>query len=607
MAGSSSTPSKELQTLLNFFNGLSFNQPLAKTLLSITIDAIGGQLRGDDLSQHLSNAIPPEAFVLREIMATPNFYRQYCYFLNLHDIDTPSTRTTKDMLILRVLVALFNDEQADQTFSIFRQNRKAMKQTSLDDPELYGDSPVESTETATPRGDTATRNSHPTASAIDTNRLSSLSEEQLRSLLAILLNSGTNVTTNVDMESINTDRDTKQETREQRFRLETALGKLQTYYSKAPKYSGDFEDDLEDALTEFNTASRGQLAPDEYKPELFRLALKGRALTFYKSIDATSLPWQTVQLKFRDQFMSRTKRAEISAELDGLHISTLRTDSDTDRQALDKLIARLDKLSLMGTEDDRKDEPKIRRLHNAIAHEEWTYFAMCKLPVVYNYEEMVSILRKSITDLSQFERQRKKPHSKPVSPGSEKADSKTKLNPWSDSQSSSKPPPLDALYNSRSPPFESRKSCFNCEKEGCMLGRCKEPLNLKRIAQNLERFKKQKADRSNNSRWRAKRINLSDLQPTQTEWLDVYETVVAESLLDQHGNNTEAQPDTTTVNSASAFTQIVNDNDDDKLVRAFQTSVGTNDDPDIAESTFTSLFDLMRTPPSINTKHDEHF
>ena len=65
-------------------------------------------------------------------------------------------------------------------------------------------------------------------------------------------------------------------------------------------------------------------------------------------------------------------KAEIGAELDLLHISTLRDEADTDRQALEKLIARLEKLSPMGTSDDMKEDQKIRRLHSAIAQEKWT-------------------------------------------------------------------------------------------------------------------------------------------------------------------------------------------------------------------------------------------
>ena len=105
-------------------------------------------------------------------------------------------------------------------------------------------------------------------------------------------------------------------------------------------------------MAEFDTACRGQLAPDEAESELFRLAIQGRALTFYKSISAACMPWIIVQSKFRSQFSSRTKKAEIGAELDFLHVSNLRDDGDTDRQALDNVIARLDKLSVMGTSDD---------------------------------------------------------------------------------------------------------------------------------------------------------------------------------------------------------------------------------------------------------------
>ena len=150
--------------------------------------------------------------------------------------------------------------------------------------------------------------------------------------------------------------------------------------------------------------------------------------------------------------MSRTKKAEISAELDLLHISTLRDENKTDRQALDKLISRLDKLSLMGSTEDMKDENKIRRMHSAIAQEKWTYFALCKLPIVYSYEDMVSILRKSITDLSAFDRQRKKSS---ASSSSQPQNSTDIANPWSDSTGKSTPPPLDALFTR-----SGNKSCL---------------------------------------------------------------------------------------------------------------------------------------------------
>lgn len=105
-------------------------------------------------------------------------------------------------------------------------------------------------------------------------------------------------------------------------------------------------------------------------------------MTLNKTVNGHKLTWKTTQEKFGDQYMSKTKQAEVTAELDTLHISTIRAQSDTDRRAIFKLIGRLDKLSLLRNADDLKNEPKIRRLHNAIVDEQWTYYALCQIPVV---------------------------------------------------------------------------------------------------------------------------------------------------------------------------------------------------------------------------------
>ena len=74
----------------------------------------------------------------------------------------------------------------------------------------------------------------------------------------------------------------------------------------------------------------------------------------------------------------------------------------------------------------------MRRLHNAIAQEKWMYFALCKLPVVYTYEDMVSILRQSITDLSAFVRQRKIRQNAISTSKPNLHTSMEKVNPWTD-------------------------------------------------------------------------------------------------------------------------------------------------------------------------------
>lgn len=120
-----------------------------------------------------------------------------------------------------------------------------------------------------------------------------------------------------------------------KLKFEVVLFQLQSYYTKAQKYTGEFEEDLNDALTEFKTACRSQIASEFAKPELFCQALSGSALNYYKLIDATKMTWESVQGRFRNKFISMIKQVEIRTELDTFNISTLHSTGDSDRQALD--------------------------------------------------------------------------------------------------------------------------------------------------------------------------------------------------------------------------------------------------------------------------------
>ena len=223
-------------------------------------------------------------------------------------------RSTRDMLVMRILMALYGDDIADRVFATFKENRKSMKNTVLSEFDLYG-----SDEHAAPPSQ------DPNIQPISPESLNSLSADQMKSILSLILSFGNQSQPAPPVPSSNTNPapslfsasnpmfhhdgesdvatdpniDSMRNRAEPKFRLEIALGRLQSYYSKTNKFSGDFEDDLEDALAEFDTACRGQLAPDDAKPELLRLAIRGRALTFYKSISAASLPWIVVQSKFR--------------------------------------------------------------------------------------------------------------------------------------------------------------------------------------------------------------------------------------------------------------------------------------------------------------------
>lgn len=220
---------------------------------------------------------------------------------------------------------------------------------------------------------------------------------------------------------------------------------------------------------------------------------------------------------------------------------------------------------------------------------------------------MASILRKSIKDISAFERKIKQKRNGPKAKtknASSSDEAYIKLNHWSGDASSANSPPLDALYNL----FQCRESkrvCFNFEKLGYLIDDCPEPLNLSRIALNLEKFKKEKAERSNNRRWSKKRINFTELQPSQSNWEDVYKTIITEALLEQFNDKHFDSTPSQLVSLTDDFKNFTYHNEDG-LPHSFKISVGDGD-LDMAKSTFTSLFNITVNRPNINTNRQDSF
>ena len=114
----------ELKKMLPYFKSINITKQISIKLQSLNLDAIKSDVRGDDLKSIFLEKVPCESFVLQEVMATKSFYDQFRNFLNYFSIDTPSIRSTRDLLILRILMALYGEEQAYQTLAVFKETRK---------------------------------------------------------------------------------------------------------------------------------------------------------------------------------------------------------------------------------------------------------------------------------------------------------------------------------------------------------------------------------------------------------------------------------------------------------------------------------------------------
>ena len=53
-------------------------------------------------------------------MATSRFYERYWTFFNMTYIEKTSLRSTPDMLVVRILIALYGDDVTDEMFTVFK-------------------------------------------------------------------------------------------------------------------------------------------------------------------------------------------------------------------------------------------------------------------------------------------------------------------------------------------------------------------------------------------------------------------------------------------------------------------------------------------------------
>ena len=171
------------------------------------------------------------------------------------------------MLVVRILIALYGDDVAESFFAVCKENRKYMRLNPLRDSDLYGNK------------DYQRPPPYPNIPTISPEPISALSPDQMRSILSLVFSFGTQnanpatppgrvvppnpivppnpgpLPNPVYVQYLDgSDSANEQVTdpfrvrNEPKFRLELAVGRLQSYYSKANKFGGDFEDDLEDAL-----------------------------------------------------------------------------------------------------------------------------------------------------------------------------------------------------------------------------------------------------------------------------------------------------------------------------------------------------------------------
>ena len=169
------------------------------------------------------------------------------------------------------------------------------------------------------------------------------------------------------------------------------------------KFKGDYYENWELFAEEYVSYCKRQRVMMDERLDLVPITLAGNAKQFYideiqkpASKANKSMSWGGMLQKFNDRFASETKRERMSLFLQIYSFEREHSDSS---QALEKLIAQINKISPMARERDRADEAKSIFLKSAIISRSWGVNALASLKGKrYTYQDLIDALFGSIAD-----------------------------------------------------------------------------------------------------------------------------------------------------------------------------------------------------------------
>ena len=193
---------------------------------------------------------------------------------------------------------------------------------------------------------------------------------------------------------------------------------------------------------------------------------------------------------FWARFHSPSKQVEISRTLISLKLADFRKPEDSSREVLDKLVERITLLIPMARPEDDSEYNKVEFLKKAIREESFALAAFNKLGDRPDFDDAVTRIKMTLSDIDEVGNK----------PGVEKVEEPIK---------SSKGFIVAALHQQLNDGYRTQKrKCSNCEDENWSLAKCTKPLDVQKIARNLEDFKKSKP-RS----WQTRKVNLNLCAP----------------------------------------------------------------------------------------------
>ena len=310
---------------------------------------------------------------------------------------------------------------------------------------------------------------------------------------------------------------------------------FESQYAKT-KFKGDYNENWELFCDEFmEYCKRQRVTLSSERVELFPIIINGNAKQFFlqsvkkpSELKGKQLTWSDIHTTFANKYASDVKKERMSSKLQSLHIYHFEGDGSDASQALENLVFRIDKVAAMAINCDRTDEAKAVFLKSAVMATPWGVTAISSLKCKrYSYQDRIEALYSSIADEAV--------HAESIS-REEVSGTGQKNGGYRKTRWHSKRAPSEGLFtnqrrfgvdpttiqrgnasttasNTPSTIIRHSSPCFNCEKEGCMLGRCKEPKDWTRIKKKKRSFANRETGPSFRVRLTSSHTKLSKKTP----------------------------------------------------------------------------------------------
>lgn len=285
-----------------------------------------------------------------------------------------------------------------------------------------------------------------------------------------------------------------------------AIKAFRSRYEKV-RFTGKYNEDFEEHLEDFVDMCNDYDVPESDRIYFLKFSLRHGARQHYKRIVTDKSRFEEVCRLFRSRYAADTKKEQISSRLRSLTINDCRTEDGDDHAALDSLLERINALIPMAQERDRDEESLVFFLKEAVYGTDWGMRATARLGKGHSYQDLVDALK-----LSQIEVEKNREAAAKMT-GKEGDGYRKSL--WKHKSETGteviNDGPKDTLFtgqgrfahdpktfsrDKRSRDGKTRgeprgaSKCFNCERVGCALSRCREPKVQDRIAKNLAAWRK---------------------------------------------------------------------------------------------------------------------